>query len=258
MLNISNIQHFSTGDGAGIRTTVFFKGCNLRCPWCHNPENLMAAPCVMQYKALNKTEVLGKKVTIDEILPQLLEDTDFYEQSGGGVTLSGGEVMLQADGAAELSRRLKENGVSVLVDTAGCVPYGEFEKLNHFVQGYLFDFKTADPVKYKQIGGDLETVTYNITRLLSDEMPVQIRIPLIPDFNTDTDSILKMCERLKDMGIKKVELLPFHRLGSSKYEVLGMTYAYKDVELFSPKALFEIQKIYKNYFETIVEGEVLK
>jgi pyruvate formate lyase activating enzyme len=253
LLNISNIQHFSTGDGEGIRTTVFFKGCNLRCPWCHNPENLSAAPSVMRYKAIDKTETLGKKVEIEDILPELLEDKDFFLQSGGGVTLSGGEVMLQADDVAVLVKKLNEYGISVLIDTAGCVPYKEFEKLNPLVQGYLFDFKTANVQNYREIGGDLETVTQNITRLISDGANVQVRIPLIPHFNTDADSILEICKHLKTIGIGEVELLPFHRLGSAKYEALGLDYQYKNYEVLSKDKLDEIIKQYSKYFKVIIE-----
>ena len=253
LLNISNIQHFSVGDGEGIRTTVFFKGCNLCCPWCHNPENLSFLPVVLRYTTIDKTEVSGKKVTIEDILPELLEDRDFFVQSNGGVTLSGGEVMLQADGAAALVERLKEYDIPVLIDTAGCVPYKEFEKLNPFVQGYLFDFKTADEQKYKDIGGDLHVVTQNIKKLLSDHMNVQIRIPLIPDFNIAQEEIINICERLRDIGIEQVELLPFHRLGSSKYEALGMDYKYKNYKPLSKEKLEEINKLYSKYLKTKIE-----
>lgn len=254
LLNISNIQHFSVGDGKGIRTTVFFKGCNLRCPWCHNPENLTAAPCVMNYKSTNKTEVLGKKLTVEDILPELLEDKDFFFQSEGGVTLSGGEVMLQADGAAALAKALKNRDVSVLVDTAGCVPYREFEKLNPFAEGYLFDFKTANVQSYGRIGGDLEIVTQNLTQLISDGANVQVRIPLIPDFNTDQGSVLEICKHLKTIGVGEVELLPFHRLGGAKYEALGLDYPYKNHEPLSKDKLDAIKKQYSKYFKVSIEG----
>lgn len=253
VINISNIQHFSVGDGKGIRSTVFFKGCNLCCPWCHNPENLSAAPSVMRYKTIDKMETHGKKVVIEDILPELLEDKDFFLQSDGGVTLSGGEVMLQAEGATELVKKLNEYGIPVLIDTAGCVPYKAFEKLNPFVQGYLFDFKTADAEKYKEIGGNLETVTENLKQLLSDGVNFQVRIPLIPDFNTDKNSISKICEHLTRIGIIKVELLPFHRLGSAKYEALGIDYQYKNYEPFSKDKLDEIKKQYNKYFKVIIE-----
>ena len=253
LLNISNIQHFSVGDGDGIRTTVFFKGCNLRCPWCHNPENLTTEPCVMRYKNVQKTEELGKKLAVEDILSELLEDKDFFFQSGGGVTLSGGEVLLQAEAAAKLASKLKEYGVATLIDTAGCVPYKAFEALNPFVQGYLFDFKTADERKYKEIGGDLKIVTQNLERLISDGANVQVRIPLIPDFNTDQESISQICEMLTKLAIAQVELLPFHRLGSAKYEALGLDYPYKSYQPFSKEEIDKIKKQYSQYFCVTIE-----
>ena len=253
-MNISQLQHFSVGDGEGIRTTVFFKGCNLRCPWCHNPENLTFAPVTAHYKATGKTEIIGRECDAEDLLPELLEDKDFYLRSSGGVTLSGGEVMLQAEAAAHLARLLGENGVPVLIDTAGCVPYGEFEKLNPYVSGYLFDFKTADAEKYKSIGGCLETVSKNIAALLADGMNVYIRIPIIPDFNTDEADIRAIGEHLRSLGIKEAQLLPFHRLGSAKYEALGLSYAYRSYEPLSADTLEKIKMQYSEYFRASIEG----
>lgn len=254
MINISNIQHFSVGDGDGIRTTVFLKGCNLRCPWCHNPENLCKESTTMHYKATGKTETLGRFVSADEILPELLEDKDFYDESRGGVTFSGGEAMLQAAELVSLAKLLKENGVSVLVDTAGCVPYSSFQKLNPFVAGYLFDFKTPEGDQYREIGGDLELVVDNIRRLREDGMAVRIRIPLIPCFNTSLRSTQAICERLRDIGITHVDLLPFHRLGSAKYEAMGLEYAYKTQLPLTKDELGKIEAIYKTYFSVKIEG----
>lgn len=253
MLNISNIQHFSVGDGEGIRTTVFFKGCNLRCPWCHNPENLRKEPATLYYKATGKTETLGRFVAAEEILAELLEDKNYYDESNGGVTFSGGEAMLQASELVSLARILKENGISVLVDTAGCVNYSSFQKLNPFVTGYLFDFKTAEEDKYQEIGGNLELVVENIRRLRGDDMTVFIRIPLIPGFNTSPHSIRAICERLRDIGIRHVDLLPFHRLGSAKYEAMGLEYAYKMQQALTKEELSEIEAIYKTFFTVKIE-----
>ena len=254
MLNISNIQHFSVGDGEGIRTTVFFKGCNLRCPWCHNPENLSKKPTTLHYQATGKTEMLGQLITEEEVLSELLEDKDFYCESNGGVTFSGGEAMLQASELVALAKLLAENGVSVLVDTAGCVPYASFQILNPFVTGYLFDFKTADGDQYREIGGDLGLVVENITRLRKDGKAVRIRIPLIPGFNTSPRSTQAICERLRDIGIKHVDLLPFHRLGSAKYEAMGLKYVYKTQQPLTKEELSKIEAIYKTYFSVKIEG----
>ena len=251
MINISNIQHFSVGDGPGIRTTVFLKGCNLRCPWCHNPENLSAAPVTLRYET-KKCETLGRLVDAEDILPELLEDADFFGTEGG-ITLSGGEAMLQASDLLPLLRLLKEREISVMIDTAGCVPYEDFQKTNPFVFGYLFDYKTADKEKYRAIGASLATVEENILRLLSDGIAVFIRIPLIPGFNTDEGSVSAICERLLSLGIKQVELLPFHRLGSGKYEAMGLDYKYKSIKPLEKSEVRFIQSIYEKYFTVKVE-----
>lgn len=253
MLNISNVQHFSVGDGSGIRTTVFLKGCNLRCPWCHNPENLHKEPTTLHYKATKKSETLGRFVSVEDLLPELLEDKDFYLESGGGVTFSGGEAMLQASELIPLVMALRDAQIPSLIDTAGCVPYASFEALNPLVSGYLYDFKTADAAKYKSIGGDLARVSENLCRLITDGVHVQIRIPLIPGFNCDPDSTEKICKHLSKIGIRQVELLPFHRLGSAKYEAMGLPYAYKNQAPLEKSELEAIESIYQNYFKTKTE-----
>lgn len=254
LLNISDIQHFSLGDGPGIRSTVFFKGCGLHCPWCHNPETILPDVQMLHYKNIAEPKVCGKKFAPQEILEELILDKCYYEESGGGVTLSGGEVMLQADGAAELAKLLTAEGISVYIDTAGFVPYSEFEKLNPFADEYLYDYKTASAEKYsKVIGGDLNLISENLMRLIADGKNVSVRIPLIPGFNTDSISIEEICHSLQKMGIKKVDLLPFHRLGSGKYEALGLKYAYCNTEPISETELDNIVKKYQKYFNVKVE-----
>lgn len=253
MVNISNIQHFCVGDGPGIRTTVFFKGCHMRCPWCHNPENLTEDPVRLRYKAQNKTELRGREVAAQQLLPELLEDREFYEASGGGVTFSGGEVLLQARQAASLAAMLKAEGISVLVDTAGSGRYDAFQCLNPYVTGYLYDIKTADPEKYRAIGADLALVTENLQRLLRDGMDVRIRIPLIPGFNTDEASVEDLCRLLQDLGIEKVDLLPFHRLGSGKYKAMGLSYAYADTLPLTEEELTTLREQYEAFFRVTVE-----
>lgn len=254
LLNISNIQHFSVGDGDGIRTTVFFKGCNLRCPWCHNPETIPFEETKLYYPKLNKTEICGKKLTASEVFKEIMEDKDYYFESGGGVTFSGGEVMLQAEGATELAKLVKQEELSLFIDTAACVAYTAFEKLNPYVDTYLFDFKTASAEKYRKIiGGDLELVKENFRRLCRDGKNVRIRIPLIPDFNTDSDSIVDICKSLNDCNVKKVDLLPFHRMGSGKYEAMGMEYLYKDTAPIEKACLEKIKNQFSNYFTVSIE-----
>ena len=277
------IEEFSVFDGPGIRTSVFIKGCPLRCEWCHNPEGqsfgneILRSPngciecgaceanAIFQNGKLSFTEesinacpqgllrYCATEYTPQVLCEKLQKNFPILNASGGGVTFSGGEAMLQAAALVPLAKRLKEKGVSVLVDTAGCVPYASFQALNPFVSGYLFDFKTADAAKYQELGGDLSTVTDNIMRLRADGMAVQIRIPLIPQFNTDTAAIQGICAHLRGMGITHVELLPFHRLGGAKYEAMGLSYAYGKEQPLTREPLKEIEAIYNTYFTVKTE-----
>ena len=160
---IFEIKRFAVHDGDGIRTTVFFKGCPLRCVWCHNPEGLSAIPQTAHYshKCIGCGEckkegfgpsdclgeaytVYGREVLADELLPLLLEDRDFYENSGGGVTLSGGECLIYADFCAELLRRLKAEGIHTAVDTCGYVSREALDKVIPYTDVFLYDIKAAD------------------------------------------------------------------------------------------------------------------
>lgn len=251
--NIANIQHFSVGDGDGIRTTVFFKGCNLHCPWCHNPETLSAAPVTLNYPA--GAQSCGRRMTEDEIFAELTEDADFYRESGGGVTFSGGEVLLQAGAAAKLAERLKTAGISLFIDTAGCVPVSAVEALIPFADAWLWDYKTASPQKFRDtVGGDLSLVEKNLQMLLARGADVRIRIPLIPGFNTTEEDVAAICARLKVFGVTAVDLLPFHRLGSGKYEALGLSYPYRDTPPQTPEEKARLRALYEEHFTVTMES----
>lgn len=250
-LNVSSIQHFSVGDGDGIRTTVFLKGCNLRCPWCHNPETIDKAPTTLHYAIGD--QVNGHFMSIEDILAEALEDCDFYGDDGG-VTVSGGEPMLQSEGVAELVRRLKEKGVPTVIDTAGCVPYAAFERLGDSVHTYFFDFKACDAEGYRFAGGDFDRVRDNLARLMAAGRRVRVRIPLIPGFNDASDYSERMCRVLSDVGITEVDLLPFHRLGSGKYTAMGMEYRYRDEKPMSRAHAEEVAVMYRRHFTVRIEG----
>ena len=254
-LNIANIQHFAVGDGDGIRTTVFFKGCCLHCPWCHNPETIPAEVSVMRYPKLDRTERCGRRMTPREVLEDILIDRDFCVESGGGVTFSGGEVLLQAEGAAELAAMLRQAETGTLfVDTAGCVEYAAVERLNPYTDAYLFDYKTASEEKYRTvIGGSLRRVEENIRRLMEDGKTVRIRIPLIPGFNTADGEVDAICSALARLNVTEAELLPFHRLGSGKYEALGIEYAYANTPPLSGAELERIRERYERHMTVRIE-----
>ena len=253
-LVVSDIQHFSLGDGEGIRTTVFLKGCPLRCPWCHNPETQMREPQTLHYRANGKSVLYGKMMTAEEIYGEVIADKPFYEESGGGVTISGGEPLTQPEGVAQLSRILCENGVSVLIDTAGDVPFSVFEKILPYVDTYYIDLKTADRETYKTvIGADCDRICANIRKLTSLGKCVHVRIPLIPGFNDAPEQSAALCELIGTLGTDRVDLLPFHRLGVSKYEALGREYAYRNTEPLTKAQTEKIADRFRTKFQVTVE-----
>jgi len=238
---ICDIKRFAVHDGPGIRTTVFFKGCPLKCVWCHNPESISFKPQIAFYEnkcigcgeckredfsvadCLGEAKVLyGREVTVEELLPLLLEDRDFYETSGGGITVSGGECLCQADFCAELLQQLKENGINTAVDTCGFVPRVAIDKVIPYTDIFLYDVKAFDEdVHIKCTGQPNEIILENLKYIDSCNKSIEIRIPYVPDYNTD--QIEKIAEFLKPLkNIKTVKVLPYHNYAGSKYAALGM------------------------------------
>ncbi len=240
---ISDIQHFSTGDGEGIRTTVFFQGCNLHCPWCHNPETIPLCGTTLNYP--NLTKISGKEMTLDEIMKCILDDLDFYKESGGGVTFSGGEPLLQSEFCRELAKSCRSADINVIVDTAGCVSYDKFEHVIPYTDTFFFDLKAVNADTYHNVtGGSFELIYDNLKRL-AVVSNVVVRIPVIPDHNSSEDIMQKYAVLLENILIKRVDLLPFHRLGSSKYEALGLKYNYSNYKSSRAENIAGYENIFK-------------
>lgn len=271
---IFDIERNSFVDGPGIRTTVFFKGCNLRCAWCHNPESQNAKPEMMFYKnkctgcgkckqkCPNKLEkcdlcgkctlycpneareICGKQYTVDEVYSEIMKDKAFYESSGGGVTFSGGECMLRIDFLAEILKICKENGIHTAVDTAGHVPYEYFERILPYTDLFLYDVKCFDSEKHKKyVGVKNDLILDNLGRLLCSGATVWVRIPVIPTVN-DTEAEMREIKRFLDLHKmpERIELLPYHAMGEHKYAALN-----KPLQKFSApsKALLDgLKKIF--------------
>ena len=241
---IFDIQRNSFVDGPGIRTTVFFKGCNLKCAWCHNPESQSAKPQIMFYKdkctgcgrCQNITEndadficfndakeICGKEYTSDEVLNEILKDKAFYENSKGGVTFSGGECMLQIDFLCEVLEKCKENGMHTAVDTAGNVPWEYFERILRNTDLFLYDIKLFDREKHKQYtGADNNVILDNLKKLFEVGANICIRIPIICGVNDSTGEMQRIKSFLQPYRPVKIELLPYHNLGTHKYDALNM------------------------------------
>ncbi len=241
---IFDIQRNSYVDGPGIRTTVFFKGCNLRCGWCHNPESQAAAPQLMFYKDKctlcgrckditpentdficfnDAREICGRKYTADEVLNIILKDKAFYDNSNGGATFSGGECMLQIDFLCEILRKCRENKIHTAVDTAGNVPWEYFEKILKHTDLFLYDIKLFDGEKHAQYtGSDNKTILDNLKKLFEADAKLFIRIPIIGGVNDTVNEMQKIKSFLAPYRPEKLELLPYHKLGMHKYDALNM------------------------------------
>ena len=250
---IFDIERNSYVDGPGIRTTVFFKGCNLRCAWCHNPESQSPKPQMMFYK--NKCtgcgkckekcpnhlescelcgkctlycphdarEICGKEYTVDEVMREILKDKAFYDHSGGGVTFSGGECMLQIDFLEEILKVCKENGIHTAVDTAGHVPYEYFERILPYTNLFLYDVKCYDSEKHKKYTGVRnELILENLKKLLATGKSVWVRIPIIPTVNDTVEESQRIKAYISSCGKpEKIELLPYHAMGEHKYAAIN-------------------------------------
>lgn len=260
--DITNIKRFAVHDGDGIRTTVFFKGCPLRCVWCHNPETLSRAPCLAFYRHKcrdcgicadickchtvgeaghvfdrskcvlcgkctdvcpnDALELFGRKASSEEIMDIVLKDKSFYDESGGGITLSGGECLLQADFCAELLKKSKENGISTAVDTCGYVSKSAFDKVIPYTDIFLYDIKAFDEdVHIKCTSVSNKIILENLQYINSLGTPVEVRIPFVPGYNDG--QIEKIGNFLKGISVVAgVKVLPYHDYARSKYSALGI------------------------------------
>ena len=240
---ITAIKRNAVHDGDGLRSTVFFKGCPLKCLWCHNPESIgfgqqtakfdhlcIGCGACQGQKTLQTAQncptgaqtVYGKLWTVEALLPVLLQDKPFYDASGGGVTLSGGECLAQPDFAVALARALTERGVRVNIDTCGFVSRSALERIMPYADTFLYDLKAIDPQVHKRCTGqDNGVILENLEYLCSRGCRVEIRYPLVMGYN-DAECV-KIGEFLKDKpGITRIKVLQYHDFAASRYAALGM------------------------------------
>lgn len=227
---IFDIQRFSIHDGTGIRTIVFLKGCVLRCRWCCNPESQEFQIQTMMVQGKPKT--IGRDVTVREVMETVEKDRTYYRRSGGGLTLSGGESLCQPEFAGALLRAAKERGIRTAMESMGCAPYETIEKILPYLDQYLLDIKHTNPAKHKEFTGrSNELMLENAKKIAASGMTeLIIRVPVIPGFNDkvyEIESIARFAATLP--GVRRIHLLPYHRLGQDKYEGLGRAYLMGDV-----------------------------
>jgi pyruvate formate lyase activating enzyme len=296
---VLNIQHFCTHDGPGIRTTVFLKGCSLRCKWCSNPESIHSKPelaynpgkCIGEKQCgfclkdvclesaiygigsgdrpddkvrinwdlctncgqcvdvcpTTALYLFGQEMTIDQVLDEVEQDSSFYRESGGGITLSGGECQLQADFAAALLVGAHERGINTAIETASNVPWDFMAKVLPHVDTVLHDIKLTDPESHKKwTGADNTRIRANLKRAYETfpDKKFIARTPVIPGVNDDEEHIRATLAFIKPyQNVIDYELLPYMRFGESKYGFLGRIYEMQDFNPPTPETLKRLQAI---------------
>jgi pyruvate formate lyase activating enzyme len=278
-----NVQRFSTEDGPGIRTTVFMKGCPLRCRWCHNPEGLSPQPQLVWYDvrcigarrclaacpagALELTpqgmridrerclpvhqagspcdlcaeacpsgalEVIGRRWTPEELLAQVQKDTAFYETSGGGVTVSGGEPAMQPDFVEAFLRLCRKSGIATALDTCGYADWSVYERLLPHLDLVLYDLKILDRERHRQATGvHPDRILANAAAIAERGMPMWVRTPVVPGYTDDEENIgaLATFIRTRLPTVERWDLLAYTNLGVAKYRRLGLPYPLEDTQL---------------------------
>ncbi len=299
---VLNIQRYCNHDGPGTRTTVFLKGCSLRCKWCSNPESIrhkpelaydpklctgkkecglclkspfpegafyvvdgaddkirvnwdLAADCDEATVSLCPTYALymfGKEMTVEEVLTEVEKDASFYRNTGGGMTISGGEVMLQPDFAAALLEEAHNCGINTAIETAGNVPWSFMEKVLPHVDTMLHDHKLTIPERHKKwTGVDNKRILENFKKAYETFLDIRFiaRTPLIPGVNDDEEHIRAVLEFIRPHeNVIDYELLPYHRFGTGKYEFLGIVYELSDFTTPSDESVQRLQAIIDEAF----------
>ena len=261
-------MHYSVHDGPGIRTTVFFKGCPLSCKWCHNPESLEKEPqgffnkekCIKCGHCDNcptgARETIGYEITIPELLKEINKDLLFYEQSGGGVTFSGGEPFYQAEFLLEALDECRKEHINTAIDTSGfCdtnVLLEAAEKANYI----LYDIKFIDSEKHeKYCGAPNNLIVQNLLRLADTKVKLLLRIPVIPAINDDMAEMTGIYNLIKDFNnIEIVHILPYHNIHAAKYGRIGKHYELSGISGEESPNMQEIIRLFETGFRTKIGG----
>lgn len=240
---VFDVQRYSIHDGPGIRTIVFLKGCVLRCKWCCNPESQEYDIQTMMVQG--KPKVIGRDVTVAEVMKTVEKDRQYYWRTGGGLTLSGGESLCQPEFATALLQAAQESGISTAMESMGCAKWETIEKLLPYLDQYLLDIKHMNPRKHKEFTGrSNELMIENAMKIAKSGMTeLSIRVPVIPGFNDTEEEIRQIAAYTATLpNVKRMHLLPYHRLGQDKYTGLNREYLMGDVK---PPTNEHMQKLLK-------------
>jgi len=288
---VFNIQKFSTEDGPGIRTTVFLKGCPLRCLWCHNPEGQLPHPEIVWYdvkcvgcgecvkacpegaitasseglvtnRALckncgkcaevcmsNARELIGRLMTLEQVLNEVKKDKVFFDTSGGGVTVGGGEPTTYPKFVTELFKRCKEEEIHTALDTCGYTKWETLEGILRYTDLVLYDLKQMDPKKHvEQTGFPLQPILENLKKIDDAGKPIWIRTPVVPGYTDSEENIRKIAEFIAELkNVERWDLLPYHKFGEPKMVRLDREYALKGLEPPPKEYMLRLKEIAHSY-----------
>jgi pyruvate formate lyase activating enzyme len=261
---IFSVKRYSIHDGPGIRVTFFMKGCPLNCLWCHNPEGISPYPSSVALsnrigdKEFVTNSEVGKYYSVENILDILAKESVFLNQSKGGVTFSGGEPMLQFEFLLEVLKACKANGYHTTVDTSGYSSPGNFKSILPYTDLFLFDLKHIDDAKHIELTGvSNRLILNNYIMLLESGKDLIVRFPVIPGHNDEPghlDSIKKYLSSTKTDSLRKICLLPYHKIGASKYKRFNMPYRMGNVESPSKERMKELKEFFSDIDVKIKTG----
>ena len=255
---IFDIMRYAIHDGPGIRTTVFLKGCPLECWWCQNPESQKLEP--EKVSAIDRRKysnlfyvkdgnIIGREVTVEQVMTEIEKDKIFYEHSGGGVTLSGGEPLMQPDFLSGLLKASKEKGFHTALDTSGYAPWAILRRILKYVDLFLYDLKLMDERTHQKYTGEgNELILDNLIKLVRNKARIIVRIPVITGITDKQENIREIGEFVLSIkGIEELQLLPYNYLCKDKYQRMKREYAMQHVKPTSDGSLRKIKTRLETY-----------
>ena len=253
---VFKVKKYALHDGPGIRTTVFLKGCPLRCWWCHNPEGQRPEPDTMPLAVGGRNEIVGRRWTVDALMVQIEKDRIFYDESGGGATFSGGEPLCQPDFLAALLDGCRRREIHTAVDTSGHASENTIKNVLARADLVLFDLKLMDDARHRQYTGvGNRQILANLKTLAALGPEVVVRIPLVPGINDDPDNLRRTGAFVRDLNtIRQVDLLPFHSIADGKYRRLKLENKMAGARSLAPKAYDALCDLFAGAGLTVTVG----